>query len=533
MNHHSAPVLMVQGTMSGVGKSAIVTGLCRILARRGARVAPFKAWNMSNNAAVTADGGEIGRSTFVQTRAAGIEPTVRMNPLLLKPEPGGRAQVVVLGKVWRHRRAGDADGGAWDLWPIVAESLDQLRASYDIVVAEGSGSPAELNLRDGDLANMRVARYADAKVILVGDVERGGVFAQLLGTLDLLPPDERALVCGLIVNRFRGDRALFAEGVRILEERSGLPVFGVVPRVPDLDLPEEDSVALDERATRGVHGFAPPLSASEQATRAARASAPRIAVIRLPYIANFDDFAPLEREGLIVDYVDRPGDLDAADLIVLPGSKATVADLDFLHRRDLAEAILRARDRGVPILGICGGFQQLGREVRDPERVEADRVVTPGLGLLSHVTAFGTPKRTGPVEARVIAAVGPFAAARGARVQGYEIHHGRTLVPPEAQPQFAILSRSGAPAEGSDGLVSDDGLVAGTYLHGLFENAALRQALAAWLRARPRATARMDSDAPLPRANPVDPYDRWADVLEATLDVSRILRVAGVGGKDD
>lgn len=520
---------MVQGTMSGVGKSAIVAGLCRIFARRGVRVAPFKAWNMSNNAAITADGGEIGRSTFVQARAAGIAPTVQMNPLLLKPEPGGRAQVIVLGKVRGHHHAGEAAGHVRDLWPSVAESLDHLRASYDLVVAEGAGSPAELNLRDGDLANMKVARYANAAVILVGDIERGGVFAQLLGTLDLLPSTERALIRGLIVNRFRGDLALFAEGARILEERSGLPVFGVVPRVPDLDLPEEDSVALDERAARrpGVARSSDPArGVDKQAAAEVPARPPRVAVIRFPYIANFDDFAPLEREGVIVDFVDRPGDLDDADLIVLPGSKATVTDLDFLHRRGLARAILSGRDRGVPILGICGGFQMLGQEIRDPERVEADRAVTRGLGMLPQITEFAAEKRTGPVDARVVATVGPFASARGAQVHGYEIHHGHAIVSPGARPQFTILSRSGAPADALDGLVSDDGLVGGTYLHGLFENAALRQALAAWLRSRQRDIGRGDPYLTAP-VEAVDPIDRWADVLEEALDLPKILRVAG------
>jgi dethiobiotin synthetase len=289
----SAPVLMIQGTASGVGKSVVVAGLCRLLRRRGLRVAPFKAQNMSNNAAVTADGGEIGRSPALQAAAAGTEPTVEMNPILLKPEADATSQLVVLGVAHGSRNARDYLARTDELWPAVAGSLAALRTRFDVVVAEGAGSPAELNLRARDIVNMRVAREADAAVLLVGDIDRGGVFAQLLGTLDLLEPPERARVKGLIVNRFRGDPSLFADGVRILEERSGLPLLGVVPMVPNLDLPEEDGAALERRPEEmGTPGQL------------------RVVVVRLPRIANFDEFAPVGPRAGVASGVRRPAGAD-------------------------------------------------------------------------------------------------------------------------------------------------------------------------------------------------------------------------------
>jgi adenosylcobyric acid synthase len=332
----------------------IAASLCRILRRRGVRVAPFKAQNMSLNAAVTADGGEIARSIAVQAAAAGIEPTVDMNPILLKPEADTRAQVIVRGRVWSTLDARAYFAGGIDLWPTVTESLDRLRDMYEIVVAEGAGSPAELNLRDRDLVNMRVARHAEAAVLLVGDVDRGGVFAQLIGTLDLLPPGERALVRGLVVNRFRGDPTLFEDGVRILEKRSGLPVLGVVPMVRDIGLAEEDSVPLDDRR--------PGRSDAE---------ALRIVVVRLPHIANFDDFDPLTREsGVDVVYAERAEQFRGADLVVIPGSKSTIADLAWLRSRAIANVLGDLPARGTPVMGVCGGLQMLGRAIHDPDGVE-------------------------------------------------------------------------------------------------------------------------------------------------------------------
>ncbi|MDP9359109.1 MAG: cobyric acid synthase [Chloroflexota bacterium] len=509
----SAPVLMVQGTASGVGKSVIAAGLCRLLRRRGLRVAPFKAQNMSLNAAVTPDGGEIARSTAVQAEASGIEPTVDMNPILLKPEAEMRSQVIVRGKVWGTLSARDYFGRKPDLWPIVAVALDRLRAQYDVVVAEGAGSPAEMNLRDHDLVNMRVALHAKASVVLVGDIDRGGVFAQLIGTLDLLPAHERALVRGLIVNRFRGDRSLFAEGVRFLEDRTGLPVYGVVPMVRDLGLAEEDSASLDGvRHAANIGEVRPSL---------------RIAVVRLPRIANFDDFGPLARmAGVALDYVDRPDQLVDADLVILPGSKTTIADLQFVREGGLAEAIAAARKRGTPIMGICGGYQMLGRQIHDPDRIESPTGGAPGLGLLPHETVFAGEKRTCRVRARLVAATGPFAAAHGREIDAYEIHVGRTRMPEgtSAVVPLRLTVRSGARVDEPDGTVSDDGLLFGTYLHGLFEDEGVRQSLLAWLRDR-RGLRPLADDAGVLDA---DPYDRWANALETAVDLPLLLERAGI-----
>jgi adenosylcobyric acid synthase len=515
-----APVLMVLGTASSVGKSVIAAGLCRILRQRGLRVAPFKAQNMSLNAAVTLDGGEIARSTAVQAAAAGIEPTVDMNPILLKPEAGMRCQVIIRGKVWGTVSARDDRARGPDLWPTVVESLDRLRRHYDVIVAEGAGSPAEMNLRESDIANMRVALHAGAAVVLVGDIDRGGVFAQLIGTLDLLAPDERSLVRGLIVNRFYGDPALFAEGVRFLEQRAGLPVFGVVPFVPDLGLAEEDAATLDD--VRRVSRIGAPQSSPV---------AVLIAVIRLPHLSNFDDFGPLQgMDGVTVRYVNRPNELDLVDLVILPGSKSTIADLQFLRERGLAEAIIGARARGTPVIGICGGFQMLGYTIHDPQHVESPIDSVPGLGLLPHETVFEREKQTNRVQALLIGTTGPFARASGARIEGYEIHAGKSIRPAQGDwsTPIRVRSRSRRAVDEPEGAVSADGLIFGTYLHGLFENEIVRQALVAWLQARRAAPTRAGSPRPPPAAATVDPYERWADVLEAALDLRAIFEAGGI-----
>jgi adenosylcobyric acid synthase len=331
-----APVLMVQGTASSAGKSTLVAGLCRLFVRRGLRVAPFKAQNMSNNAAVCTTGGEIGRAQFAQGQAAGVEPTVDMNPILLKPQ-GGTSQVIVRGHVHGVQTARDYFGpkGA-DLWPVVADSLDRLRAQFDVVIAEGAGSPAEINLLARDIVNMRVALHAEAEVLLVGDIDRGGVVASLLGTWEWLAPVERALVHGFVLNKFRGDEALLAPAPALLEERTGVPVRGVVPYIQNLRLPEEDAASLSQ------------LNVTDAFVD--------IAVVRLPHLANFDEFGALAAEpGVCVRYVSQPTELRAPDLVILPGSKTTIPDLLWLTKRGLADRIRWLAGHGTPVLGICGG----------------------------------------------------------------------------------------------------------------------------------------------------------------------------------
>jgi adenosylcobyric acid synthase len=489
---------MVQGTASGVGKSVLTTALCRVLHEEGFRVAPFKAQNMSLNAAVTRDGGEIGRAQAAQAEAAGIAPRVTMNPILLKPEADTRSQVVVLGKA-----TGDfATSSYWrrpnPRWPVICAALDELRSEFEAVVIEGAGSPAELNLQDVDIANMRVAREADASVLLVGDIERGGVFAQLLGTLDLLAPSDRDRVRALVVNKFRGDASLFDDGLRILAERSGLPVY-LLPFADDLGVPSEDGLAPD----RAQHA----------------ADAPEIAVVAYPHISNHDDLEPLAAAGARIRFVRAPGDLDAPDLIVLPGSKTTIADLAWLRQRGLDQRIRALAASGVPILGICGGFQMLGRELTDRHGSDGSIGAARGLGLLPVETAFGGEKRTALVRARVVNP-GFFGDAGGVAFDAYEIHVGRALGDSAAAP-FAELVRYGETDALLDGAVSADGLVIGTYAHGLFADRQMRNGLLASLAAR-RGTTFEPSDLP------ADPYARLSRWLRAAVDVADLLERCGL-----
>ncbi len=486
-----APVLMVQGTASHVGKSVLVAGLCRLFADRGYRVAPFKAQNMALNSYVTPDGAEVGRAQAEQAAAAGVELRAEMNPILLKPEADARVQVVVLGRPWRTVAARDYGRLRRRLWPVVRRALDVLRAEYDLVVIEGAGSPAEVNLRRTDLANMRVARYAGAPVLLVGDIDRGGVFASLYGTLRLLPPAERRLVRGLIINKFRGDPALLGDGVARLERMTGRRVVGVVPYVEGLRVAEEDSVALESLTpTRGDL---------------------RVVVPRLPRISNFDDFDPLRAEpDVSVDFVDRPP-ATRADLIVLPGSKSTVADLEFLRRSGLADWIRAEAAAGTPVLGVCGGFQMLGRVIRDPDGVESDRPEVAGLGLLPVETVFVREKVTRRVRAEVLADEGLLAGLRGMQVPGYEIHMGRSH---GGRPVFRLYRSDGSVAP--DGAIDGRGLVFGTYLHGLFEDPAFRRGLLDRLRER-RGLPPVGRPAPWDRQAE---YDRLAGVLRTHLDLA-------------
>ena len=491
-----APVLMIQGTASSVGKSLLAAGLCRLFARQGVRVAPFKAQNMSNNAAVCPSGGEIGRAQALQALACGLEPTVEMNPVLLKPEAEARSQLVVLGRARGSYSARQALAQREALWPTVVAALDGLRARFELVIAEGAGSPAEVNLRARDIVNMRLARHAGAAVLLVGDVDHGGVFASLLGTLALLEPEERALVRGLVVNKLRGDPSLFAEGVAFLQARAGVPVLGVVPYLPDHGLPDEDAAAIS-------------LPSRE-------AAVVEVACIRLPRMANFDDLLPLAREpGVAVRFVDRPQELRAPDLVILPGSKATLPDLAWLWERGLAGRIQALARRGTPILGICGGYQMLNRVVRDPAGVESAHLrELPGLGLLPAETVLTPEKRLGLATGRVQAAgESLWSALHGLDVEGYEIHVGQTT---GEAPSLLRLDDGRA-----DGALH--GNVAGTYLHGLFERATPRQALLAALAAR-NGFAWMPSSG---QESIVQRLDRLADTLEASLDLSLLRRLVG------
>ncbi|MGC9040546.1 MAG: cobyric acid synthase CobQ [Roseiflexus castenholzii] len=488
----TAPVIMVLGTASSVGKSVLVTALCRLARQRGLRVAPFKAQNMSNNAAVTADGREIARSVAVQAAAAQIEPTVEMNPILIKPEGQRRSQIVVEGRPWRTLDALDFWRRKEMLWEIVTRNLDALRARCDLVIAEGAGSPVELNLKAGDIVNMRVARYVEARCVLVGDIDTGGIFAQLLGTLMLLEPEERELVQGLLVNRFRGDPALFEDGVRILEQRSGLPVLGVIPWFEDLHLPEEDAVAL------------------ERGNRLARDGL-TIAVIHLPAIANFDDFDPLAREpGVTLRYITHPNDLSDAVAVILPGTKHTLAARRWLRERGFDVALHQFPGS---IVGICGGYQLLGERISDPLGVEGQGGDEPGLGLLPVETIFSAAKLT--VQADAVSRA-PWAV--GARLHGYEIHMGRTRSIDADRPLITVTQRGADAVEEHDGHISKDGRVWGCYLHGIFANDAFRRG---WLQ-------RLGWH-PGEELNPSDPFDHLAQHVAAAIGEKQVRWLFDIG----
>ena len=488
---------MVLGTASSVGKSAIVAGLCRLLSRQGVRVAPFKAQNMSNNAAVCPDGGEIGRAQYEQALAAGVEPTVDMNPILLKPQPGG-CQVIVRGKIYAaldavsfYRQTNE------QLWPIVADALDRLRETYDLVVAEGAGSPAEINFRERDIVNMRVARYADASVLLVADIDKGGAFASLLGTCEWLEPEERQLVRGFILNKFRGDAHLLAPAPELLESRTGAPVLGVVPYLDDLGLAEEDSASLHSSAAHG-------------------APIVEIAVVQLPHLSNFDEFGGFAHElGVDLRYVRDPLALRAPDLVVLPGTKATIPDLRWLQATGLADRICWLARHGVPILGVCGGFQMLGRRVRDPLHVESEDDAGVCLGLLPLETELTAEKRLARVNGTFRPGLADvWAPLSCLRVDGYEIHTGVT----EASGCAPFLDLD----EQVDGAVS--GNIAGTYVHGLFERSEPRAALIRELARRRGYAWRLQ--APHPR----DAFDRLADAIEHGVSLRGLLP-ATLGGR--
>ena len=489
-----AKCIMVQGTMSGAGKSLLCAALCRIFAQDGYRVAPFKSQNMALNSFVTRDGLEMGRAQVVQAQAAGIEPDVRMNPILLKPSSDVGSQVIVNGEVRGQMPASAYFRMKRSLIPEILSAYNSLAGDVDIIVIEGAGSPAEINLKADDIVNMGLAKLVDAPVLLTGDIDRGGVFAQLYGTVELLEPDERARIKGLIINKFRGDVEILRPGLAMLEEKTRLPVLGVVPYLK-VDIEDEDS--LSERLDTGK--TVKPLDA---------------AVLRLPHISNFTDFMPLEQHPLLgVRYVQNARQLDTPDCVILPGTKNTVEDLLWLRQSGLEAAVLKLAAAGVPVLGVCGGYQMLGQWLDDTAGTESGRSQTVrGLGLLPTRTVFTGEKRRAQVTARVTAA--PFA---GAQLTGYEIHTGRTEVQGTA---FCRLS--GDVPEGCA-----EGNVFGTYLHGLFDTGALTEALAAFL-CRRKGLDPADAGVFSMEQYRQQQLDLLADGVRRTLDLDAIYAAMGM-----
>jgi adenosylcobyric acid synthase len=436
-----APVVMVQGCTSDAGKSLLVSALCRALFHRGFRVAPFKAQNMSNNAAVCFDGSEIGRAQFLQARAAGIEPDSRMNPVLLKPTADTASSVILMGRPaaqltvvpWRERRE--------HVWPVVQGALRSLRTEVDLVIAEGAGSPAEVNLREHDIVNMSVALEASASVYLVADIDRGGAFAHLLGTVECLEPEERQLVRGFVLNKFRGDEQLLAPAPEWLATKTGIDIVAVVPWMHHR-LPDEDRLLLHQTH----EGRSTPSDLD--------AHAKRVAIVAFPWASNFDEFEPLvDYESVVVDVVRDRVDLAAYDAVILPGSRNTIASLHWLRTSGLAAEVTRAARRGVYVLGICGGMQLLGHSIGDPFGIESGGT-HPGLGLLDIETVLEAEKTTRNVTAVLV--------DTGSPVSGYEIHHGVTTAGPDAQPVL----------DGGRGWQCQN--VTGVYLHGLFDDSQFR-----------------------------------------------------------
>ena len=431
-----AKKIMIQGTMSNVGKSLLAAGLCRIFRQDGYKVAPFKSQNMALNSFITKDGSEMGRAQVVQAEAAGIEPDVRMNPILLKPTTDVGSQVIVLGQVMGNMKAVEYYKHKRELVPYVMKAFNELAAENDIIVIEGAGSPAEINLKDEDIVNMGFARMVNAPVLLAGDIDRGGVFAQLYGTVELLEPEEKKLIKGTIVNKFRGDKAILEPGLRQLEELCGVPVAGVIPYL-HLDIDDEDSLTerFDNRTERRLID---------------------IAVIRIPKISNFTDFAAFDGyENLSVRYVDRVADLGDPDMIIIPGTKSTIADLKWLRESGMEAKILQAADHGKLIFGICGGYQMLGRSVADPEMTEAETPETiKGMGLLPIETVFVGEKRQTQTSGTLPEIPGELSELSGLGFEGYEIHMGRSG---NDLPQIVSMSDS------------EDCNVYGSYIHGIFD----------------------------------------------------------------
>lgn len=480
---------MVQGTSSGAGKSTLVAGLCRVLARRGMRVAPFKPQNMSLNSAVSAEGGEIGRAQALQAQAARVAPRTDMNPVLLKPVSDVRAQLVVQGEPCTEFEAGDYQRLKPKLLKVVLESFARLHEEFDAVLVEGAGSPAEINLREHDLANMGFAEAVDCPVVLVADIDRGGVFAHLVGTLECLAASERERIAGFVINRFRGERALLDSGLQWLESKTGKPVFGVLPYLQGLTLDAEDALP-EASAPRGRDAF-------------------RVVVPVYPRISNHTDLDALRLQpGIELRFVGPGEPLPGADLLVLPGSKNVRADLEFLERQGWRESIARHLRYGGKLVGICGGMQMLGRSIRDPSGVEGEAGESEGLGLLDMETELTREKLRRNVEGTIFPGT-----AREAPVRGYEIHMGVTRGPALGRPATWL---DGVP----EGALSNDGRILATYVHGVFDHPQACAAILDWAGLRGAITV----DLNLAREASLD---RLADSIEANLNLGLILQHCG------
>ncbi|MGD9202534.1 MAG: cobyric acid synthase [Chitinispirillia bacterium] len=485
---------MVVGTMSNSGKSVINAGLCRYFARRGVRVAPFKAQNMALNSFVTSEGGEMGRAQVCQAKAAGISPHTDMNPILLKPTGESFSQVIADGYPIDNFNARDYYSRKKEMKSIAHKAYDRLAAQYELIVIEGAGSPAEINLMDEDFVNMDMAEYAGADTILVADIDRGGVFASITGTIALLPPHFRSLIKGIIINKFRGDKSLIESGIQQINEMTGIPVLGVLPYIFNLSIEDEDSLGLENRSIDENYII-------------------DIAVIHIPRISNFTDFLCLEKTGGVqVRYVNCPENMGIPDLIIIPGTKNVRADMAFLRENGFVQTLVRLSSQNIPVFGICGGYQMLGISIKDPYGVEGAAGSETGLGLLSVETVLEREKELAQVEGFTNSAL-PF-AQKGTCFKGYEIHVGQTMAGGNTVFPLTVTRRRTENTNERVGAISDNGLIFGCYVHGIFDNATLRKQLLDWLCERKAVT-------PLNwNSDDGDEYDLLTDTIEEHVDLS-------------
>ncbi|MFC1479377.1 cobyric acid synthase [Planctomycetota bacterium] len=490
-------VVHICGTGSDVGKSVVVAGLCRIFLQDGYKVCPFKSQNMALNSFITKEGGEIGRAQATQAQACCIEPTVDMNPILIKPTSDVGAQIIVRGKPIGNMKALEYIEYKKELVTTIMESYQRLQEEYEVIIMEGAGSPAEINLKEHDIVNMKMAELADSPVILVGDIDKGGVFACLWGTVDLLTEEEKGRVKGMIINKFRGDKSLLGSGLDILEQKTGMKVLGVVPYFKDIRIPEEDSVSLERSERKAGWGDA----------------SVNIGVIRLPHISNFTDFDPLENEkDVSLRYITHKEDVADADVIIIPGTKNTISDFTWLAKTGVASEIKKKAGSAV-IVGICGGFQMLGNTILDPLHIESDLNEVEGLGFLEMTTTLEKEKTTTQVKAQEI--------STGIHVTGYEIHHGRTEYSQDLSPVFEIVKSRGKGVSVKDGGKNLSGTIWGTYLHGVFDNDEFRQTFLN------KAAKRGEIPAPSQNStfNQDKEFDKLASLLRENIDMEYIYKI--------
>ena len=509
-----AKALMVQGTGSDVGKSILVCALCRIFQQEGLKVAPFKAQNMSNNSYITVDGKEMGRAQVAQAEAAGLQPAVEMNPILLKPTGNNGSQVITMGKPLRHMVASEYYENKNTMLEIAKKAFEILSAQYDVIVIEGAGSPSEINLKNIDIVNMKIAEIADAPVLLMTDIERGGAFAWIVGTLELLNEDERKRICGVIINKFRGDMEILKSGINMLEDKINKPVLGVIPYYDDIKIDDEDSVCLEtNRRKLQSMNFKPNEYCIE------------IAVIRFPRISNFTDFDSLKREkDVCVRFVDKVQSFGKPDLIILPGTKNTIGDLKFIKENGIANVITNFERGGAMVFGICGGFQMLGKEIKDPKNSESNISQINGLGLLNASTIFMSEKDTYQVKASFNA--GNIFNVK-CDITGYEIHMGETKLLNGTTPFLKIKERSGEKVNLEDGAVSCDGNVIGTYLHGIFDNDEFRLGLINYLRRIKGISPLLHDEIIITKREKDKQYDKLADLIRNHINMEYVFKLIG------